>query len=193
MASKKGLVFGFGINDSNYEAGCEPKGKTRICPFYARWKEMLRRCYSEKYILKRPTYIGCTVCDEWLTFSNFKAWMKTQDWKGKALDKDIIFAGNKVYSADSCVFVDTALNNFMTDRRLFRGKWPLGVDFCIKRGLFRSHCSNVFTGKKELLGYFSCPEKAHAAWKKRKHELSCQLAKLQSDKRVAEALMVRYA
>ena len=51
---------------------------------------MLQRCYSPKNHAKNPTYIGCYVAKEWLTFSNFKAWMGSQQWQGMELDKGVI-------------------------------------------------------------------------------------------------------
>ena len=57
---------------------------------------------------------------------------------------------------------------------------------------FSATIGNPFTKKQEHLGYFTCPNEAHQAWKKRKHELACQLADIQTDQRVAEALRIRY-
>lgn len=122
----------------------------------------------------------------------FRAWMETQDWKGKHLDKDILFQGNKVYSANTCVFVDGVVNTFINDNAAARGEWPIGVHWFEQRQKFVSMCSNPFTKKLEHLGYFTCPQEAHQAWKARKHELACQLADLQADERVAEALRTRY-
>ena len=113
MVKPKRLVYGVGINDADYvvqkwETIGYVNGKQKqkliwICPYYSAWKSMLKRCYSSKYQDKRPTYKGCSVSDEWLTFSVFKVWMEKQDWEGKQLDKDLLFEGNKIYSADTCV------------------------------------------------------------------------------------------
>ena len=87
---------------------------------------MLDRAYSDKYKQRQPTYRDVTVCEEWHSFMRFRAWMVEQDWEGKELDKDILFQGNKVYSPDTCVFVDKAVNLFLTDCAASRGEWPLG-------------------------------------------------------------------
>lgn len=187
------LVYGAGLNDADYAVSPRVSGKTVMCPFYQAWKSMLQRCYSPKWKDKYPTYINCSVCDEWLTFSNFKAWMEKQGWKGKHLDKDILFSGNKVYSADTCVFVDSMANTFTTDCGASRGEWPIGVYLNKREGKFQASCSNPITGMREHLGFFTCPNLAHQAWKKRKHELACQLADLQTDDRVANSLRSRYA
>ena len=201
MKTRK-LVYGVGINDANYvvqkwETIGYVNGKQKkliwICPFYQAWKSMLMRCYSAKYQNKKLTYIGCLVTDEWLTFSNFRAWMEKQDWQDNQLDKDLLIEGNKVYSADTCVFVSGMVNNFTTDRGNDRGEMLIGG--CWNKGAekFQSNCSNPFTKKQEYLGYFTCEQEAHEAWLTRKLELAYELAAIQEDSRVAEALINRYS
>lgn len=193
MSKKNKLVFGVGINDADYAINPRAKGKRVMCPFYQAWQSMVRRCYSEKYQDKHPTYIGCSVCSQWLTFSNFKSWMEKQDWVDKELDKDIIIEGNKLYSPETCVFVSAMTNTFIIDGGAKRGEWPLGVAFHKRDKKFRAQCRNPFTNKYEYLGNFTCPNEAHLAWRSRKHELACHLAELQSDERVATSMRCRYA
>jgi len=186
------LVYGVGVNDADYFTQQKINGKKYACPFYKKWLGMLERCYCPKYQAKYQTYIGCSVTDEWLTFSNFKGWMETQDWKGKQLDKDLLVKGNKIYSPETCVFVDRVTNSFTTDCLASRGEWPLGVSFNKSNSKLMAYCRNPFAKKLDHLGYFACQKQAHEAWRKRKHELSCKLANLQTDERVASALRVRY-
>ena len=193
------LIQGVGVNDADYNVyeTARVDGKHKIawrCPFYSTWKNMLERCYSSKYQLKYPTYIGCTVCDEWLTFSKFKMWMEKQEWQNRSLDKDLLIEGNKIYSPEHCIFVDGKINNFVIGRDNDRGKYMIGVSWYKGTGRFVSHCSNPFTGKQETLGYFTNELEAHLTWKKRKHELACQLAESEycNDERLAEALKTRY-
>ena len=189
---RKSLLYGVGVNDADYavEARC---GAVRYrCPFYVKWSSMIQRCYSKIYKMKTSAYEGCTVCKEWLIFSNFKSWMEEQDWQGKELDKDLLVVGNKVYSPETCAFVDLITNIFTTDSRARRGEWPIGASWCKKDYVFTSRCSNPFTKKKEHLGHFHDAQSAHLAWKKRKHELACMLANLQTNERVADALKSRY-
>ena len=189
---KNRLVFGVGINDADYPVEPVVDGRKVKCPYYVTWKDMIGRCYSEKLQERRPTYIGCSACPDWLYFMNFRGWMSSQDWEGKALDKDLLKGGNKVYSPSTCAFVDQTTNSFTNDRGRARGDYPTGVHMDKPTGKFQASCSNPFTKKRESLGYFHCPDQAHLAWKKRKHELACQLAELQTDQRVAEALRTRY-
>ena len=202
MKPKK-LVHGVGVNDADYvvvkrETIDNVNGKQKqklvwICPYYRAWSDMLKRCYSVKFQEKRPTYKNCSVSKNWLTFSTFKSWMEMQDFKEKELDKDLLFEGNKVYSAETCAFVTRSLNMFTTDRGLERGEWLIGVYWHKAAGKFKSTCSNPFTKKLEHLGLFTCEQEAHKAWLKRKLELAHLLAAEQSDPRVSKALIDRYS
>lgn len=183
------LVCGVGINDTNYVVKPTVNGKRKVCPFYLAWRNMLARCYDAKFQVGRPTYIGGSVCEDWLTFSKFKSWMETQSWQGNQLDKDILVEGNKICSPKTCVFVDAMTNTFIIDCGAARGEWPIGVYFIRK---FRAQCRNPFTKKNEYLGSFTCPNEAHLAWRKRKHQLAIQLADLQTDNRVATKLREMY-
>lgn len=188
-------VYGVGINDADYvtQRNVVVGGKQKMdwrCPYYNIWAHMLQRCYSEPYHKRYPTYVGCTVAEEWKTFSNFKAWMEVQDWKGKQLDKDLLAEGNKEYGPDTCVFITRVVNLFMTDRGADRGDLPLGVS--LTAGKYQARCRNPFTKKQEYLGLFSCPQEAHLAWRVKKAEHARRLAEEQTDERIKKALLERY-
>ena len=196
------LVYGVGINDADYvvvkfetivgEDGRKKWRRVWECPYYCAWKNMLKRCYSAKYQERWPTYIGCTVSEEWWRFSNFRAWMGKQDWEGKQLDKDLLVEGNKVYSAETCVYVSGMVNSFTLDSAASRGELLIGVCWNKRDSKFESNCRNPFTKKREHLGYFDSEQDAHDAWLNRKLELAKELAAIQTDERVAEALIKRY-
>lgn len=197
------LVYGVGINDADYVTQrfetigyVDGKQKQKLvwkCLYYRAWQSVLERCYSEKLQEKRPTYKGCSVSEEWLTFSNFKNWMEKQDWEGLHLDKDLLFEGNKIYSAETCVFVSPMVNTFTIDRGAARGEWLIGVYWHKASGKFMAQCCNPFTKKQEHLGLFMAELEAHQAWLKRKLELAHELAAIQTDQRVAKALIDRYS
>lgn len=86
---------------------------------------MKQRCYSALFHQRRPSYIGCVVCDEWLVFENFYYWVVNQDWKGKHLDKDILIPNNKIYSPDTCVFVSPKLNRLLTQKNQIKDIYQL--------------------------------------------------------------------
>lgn len=198
VRKKTKLVHGVGRNDADYQVhvfsmiGGTQK-LTWQCPFYRTWKSMIDRCYSAKRQTKRPTYAGCTVVPEWHSFSAFREWMVDQSWDGMQLDKDILDPGNRVYSPDTCVFVSSQINSFMLDCSASQGEWPVGVSWSKRANKFRAMCSNPFSGRHEIIGCFTCPDAAHEAWRKRKHEHACRYADMQTDQRIAQALRIRYA
>lgn len=186
-------VFGVGINDLDRNVTWTDKGgKRHLCPIYRTWQNMLGRCYDSKFHLRHPSYSDCEVMQDWVKLSRFESWMNTQDWEGKQLDKDILIPGNKIYSPETCVFIEKQVNLFVVDSLATRGVWPIGVCWAKREGKFQANIRNPFTLSQEGLGYYDNPEDAHMAWKKRKHELACIYADMQPDPRVAEALRTRY-
>jgi len=158
-ANKKPL-YGIGINDSTVTVNRMNDGKLIRCPLYARWKDMLRRCYCPEFHKNHPTYIGCKVAEEWHQFSNFRNWMEKQNWQGMYLDKDFL-TDSKVYGPDTCVFIPQWLNtifnrdrgrehNIAKPRRI--GNW-IGY-----RARLRTTDGDIY------LGMFPTPEAAHAAY-----------------------------
>jgi hypothetical protein len=120
--------------------------------------------------------------------------MEKQDWEDKQLDKDLLCVGNKEYNPENCVFVTKIVNTFLIDKVKSRGTYPIGVRFNNVAKQFEAQCRNPFIKKQEYLGLYNCPDQAHLAWKRRKHELACQLAESEyvTDERVAQALRTRY-
>lgn len=98
---------------------------------YDTWRSMFERSYSKNLHKKHPTYIGCSVVDEWYNFQNFGKWFDEnynseimQHWH---LDKDILVKGNKIYSPDTCCFIPQELNTILLDNKINRGNLPIGV------------------------------------------------------------------
>lgn len=184
---KKSFVYGVGLNDTKAPVKKKDSltGLLWRCPFYTAWTNMLRRCYSEVFLLKHPTYRGCRVCDEWLVFSNFKGWMSTQDWKGNHLDKDILVPGNRVYSKETCVFISQSLNKLLHVHGELNGGLPLGVSVH-ESGKFVAQI--VFDKKKTHLGLFSEEMLAHQAWQKAKIQAIQNALKQGLDERIEKRL-----
>lgn len=197
------LVYGVGINDVDYTVqnkvttgyvnGRQKMKLIWICPFYRQWKDMLARCYSDKLKSKFPTYKGVYCIEGWHSLSEYKKWAEQQDWEGKQLDKDILVPNNKIYSPETCAFVNKSTNIFLTDRVGERGDCMLGVSWLERLQKFQANCSNMFSGKMEYLGVYHKEADAHEAWRKRKHELAQLVAATESDPRVVEALKGRYS
>lgn len=88
---------------------------------YKMWHNMMQRALSENYKEKYPTYKDVEVCDEWLTYRNFKSWVENyflylsciEGWDkiSWCLDKDLLSENdNKIYSPKTCTFLPTELN-----------------------------------------------------------------------------------
>jgi hypothetical protein len=99
---------------------------------------MLERCYSEKFLERNPSYIGTSVCSEWVYATEFKKWMEQQDWDGKCLDKDIIVPRSKLYSPETSAFVLQATNSFVTTSDAIRGEYPIGVSLYKRTGKYQA-------------------------------------------------------
>lgn len=198
---KRKLLYGVGLLDTEEfvvesvvvvgKDGSKRQKRIWTCPYYTKWANMLKRCYSKKAQKIQATYKGCIVCEDWLMFSNFKAWMEKQDWEGKELDKDILGNG-KVYSPDTCVFVSSVVNTFMIER-LSKKELPIGVSIHKPSGKFVAMCRNPFSTKSEHLGLFDCPNEAELVFLERKKQHAEILASQQTDNRVKEAILNRFS
>ena len=143
---------------------------------YLKWHDMLVRCYNEKFHERQPQYMGCTVCEEWLNYSNFKVWYDLNKIKGMSLDldKDILFKGNKVYSPETVAFVPHAINTLFLNGKKNRGDLPLGVHFDKSKGKYRAEMS--FMGELIKLGTFDSAEDAFARYKEYKEDFIKDIA-----------------
>ena len=152
------LIYGAGINDHPSPTKVDYKH----IKSYTVWRNMLERCYSASLQKKYPTYKDCSVAEEWLRFSTFERWYAENYKEGCDLDKDILFPGNKTYSAETCVFIPRRLNTLLTDGGAARGAHPIGVSFHKSSQKYRA-LIQTGAGQKHL-GSFSTPLAAHQAW-----------------------------
>ena len=147
--------------------------KNRIKDYkYVVWSDLLRRCYSKKFQENNPSYIGCTVVEEWHNFQNFAKWFEKNHSQFFELDKDILFKDNKIYSPDTCCFVPQEINTIFGNRKNDRGKYPIGVRF-----LNNKYHSRVFKNKEYYhLGAYNTSEEAFQAYKIAKEEYIKEVA-----------------
>lgn len=116
-------VFGIGfIGDGIHKSRVNGKETEK----YRHWHGMMTRCYSKGAKGVSPTYLGCTVCDEWHDFQAFSDWFDVNYIDGYHLDKDIISHGNKVYSPDKCMFVHRHTNSIFNKPKK-ESDLPLGI------------------------------------------------------------------
>ena len=134
---------------------------------YDLWNSMLKRCYSDAYQKKQPTYKGCKVSNNFLRYEYFYEWCHIQvgfnnkDWQ---LDKDLLVKGNKVYNEFTCVFLPKEINSLLTKCTASRGKHLIGVCWSKTHKAFAAQVSKS-KGKREHLGFFKTELEAYNAYK----------------------------
>jgi hypothetical protein len=160
------LVCGVGIYNKGKYPGSENGKKTKA---YATWADMLRRCYDLKYKEKVPTYIECSVHEEWIYFQKFAEWYFANYYEIPLLgitqlDKDILTKGNKIYSPEMSVLVPRTINNLFTKSNAKRGKYPIGVYYHKTAKKYRAMI-NYGDGRSHHLGSFDTPKEAFNAYR----------------------------
>ena len=155
---------------------------------YDIWHNMIYRCGNPKY----PTYMDCSVCAEWLEYKNFKTWYLKNYYsienEKMCVDKDILYKGNKVYSALTCCIIPERINMLLTSRQFHRGELPIGVYF--HNNKYEAKCK--IDGKDKYLGSYDNVISAFKAYKKEKENAIKQVAnqyKNRIPKHIYHALM----
>ena len=149
---------------------------------YKHWSNMIHRCYDKTIQEKQPYYKGCTVCEEWHNFQNFAKWFNDNYYQinheAMCLDKDILHKGNKIYSPNTCCFVNNRINVLFTKNTIKRGNYPIGVSYHKEKKRFEAKCSIFFEGRKinKFLGGFNDPIVAFNAYKQFKELYIKQVA-----------------
>lgn len=153
------MVFGKGINDLGYS-------KTKE---YQIWHSMIRRCYSEYYHKRKPTYIDVEVCDDWLTFSVFLKDVKllkgsSNLMNGWVLDKDILSDGLKLYSLDTCCVIPPEINGIFGEKVLtYDTNLPQGVHYHKVNNRYVASCC-IGKGRSQYLGSYKTVDEAREVY-----------------------------
>lgn len=143
---------------------------------YLRWHDMIHRCYNDKFHERQSQYKECSVCEEWLNYSNFKMWYDKNKY-GEAqldLDKDILFKNNKIYDPAHVVLVPHEINTLFIAGNKRRGDLPIGVHFDTSKNKYRAEVA--FMGQNIKLGRFNDPEDAFKRYKEYKEDLIQDMA-----------------
>ena len=152
------MPFVFGVGFAGIGQHKIKDGKIITKPYNV-WKGMIERCYSKTLHAKRPTYAGCTVCDEWHNYQNFADWFDLNYIDGHDLDKDILQRGveNKIYSPTTCCFISAKDNTIEAKAKNYILLNPNGIpvniynmtQYCKDNNLDRTYLSLVARGKKD--------------------------------------------
>lgn len=81
---------------------------------------MFNRCYNEKYQEEQPTYVGCSVSEEFWNFQNFAKWYNQKKYTCSyplELDKDLLYEGNKIYAPSKCCLLPKEINTTINQHR----------------------------------------------------------------------------
>ena len=187
-------VYGIGVVGTKYPSRVNGV-QTKEC---ALWYSMLKRCYSDAFKKKRPTYEGCKVSDKFKNYEYFYEWCHKQigfgvDGNGNPfqLDKDLLVKGNKVYSENTCVFIPSGINSLLIKCTASRGEHLIGVYWSKTANAFVARVSRN-KGGSEHLGLFNTEIEAFNAYKEAKESFIKEQAekyKSQIDERAYNALM----
>ena len=132
---------------------------------YGVWSDMIRRCYSER----NKAYKGCSVCDEWHIYDNFRTWFNERYFDGCTLDKDWIKKWNRVYSPNNCCLIPMELNQLIIKHKGVNNGLPIGVAFDAKNGKYYPRIRFKNVGEITIHG-FDNPTDAFMAYKKAKEK-----------------------
>ena len=183
-------VHGIGVTGTKYQSTSNDVETKE----YMLWQNMLKRCYSDKYQKKYPTYECCGVSDNFKSYEYFYEWCNEQVGfgnKGFDLDKDLLVKVNKVYSEDSCDFKPQEINKILVKREASRGEYLIGVYWNKKASAFVAKVKKN-KGKQEWLGLFNTEVEAFNAYKQAKEAFIKEQANKWKDKideRAYNALM----
>ena len=183
-------VYGVGLLGTKYPS--KINGVTT--KQYGLWVNMLKRCYSDAYKKKHPTYKDCEVSENFKSYEYFYEWCNKQIGFGNEgwhLDKDLLIKGNKVYDENTCIFIPSEINSLLTKREASRGENLIGVYWDKKANAFKASV-NKNKGKREHLGYFNTEVEAFNAYKTAKEAFIKEQANKwegKIDERAYKALM----
>lgn len=115
-------------------------------------------------------------CEEWHSYSNFEIWFNShlQGNDPVELDKDILYKGNKVYSAETCCLVPHYVNTLFLACNSNRGDLPIGVWYDKEKSRYRANMS--CDGESQKLGSFKTAEEAFKKFKDYKENLIKEVA-----------------
>ena len=177
------LVYGLGFNDNSIKARAT---NSRMTPEYRVWTDMLRRC-TDEILVKRPTYLGCEISENFKIFTFFHKWCNEQigfnskdSGRNWHLDKDLLIKGNKIYSEDTCVFIPNKLNGIILNGKSQRGDLPRGVCWYEQGSCYRAQAHDINSNKKHI-GYYKTVNEAFIAYKFYKEGVVKQVAEQYKD------------
>lgn len=141
---------------------------------FKRWYATIERCYNPNSIgYKGYGAKGVRVSDDWLCFDNYLK--DIQEIKGFdyenyingniQLDKDLLVKNNKIYSKDTCIFVEERINkcNQVSKQKKFKAISPEGKEYLFNN---QSECARQFKLTARTIGkVLNNKLKTHKGWR----------------------------
>ncbi len=142
---------------------------------YSIWNGIYMRCYKQNDV-----YEGAFMCDLWrYNKDSFAEWWSAEyyecDGESMAVDKDLLFPGNKEYAPDKCCIIPQKLNTMLSNCKKHRSIWrnartdlPLGVRYDSKMNMYYGEIKPYGHDEVIRLSYWNTPEDAFTEYKRHK-------------------------
>jgi len=140
---------------------------------YSIWNGIYIRCYKENN--------GSFMCDLWKNDKDsFAEWWSSEyyecDGESMAVDKDLLFPGNKEYAPDKCCILPQTLNTMLSNCKKHRlPKWksakmdlPLGVRYDSNMKMYYGEIKLYGHDEVIRLSYWETPGEAFEEYKRHK-------------------------
>ena len=170
---KRGIVQ---IEDLNRQQEYVPYITLKSNNAYSIWNGIYIRCYK-----RNDVYDGTFMCDLWRYNKDvFAEWWSAEyyecDGESMAVDKDLLFPGNKEYAPDKCCILPQTLNTMLSNCKKHRtGKWrnakmdlPLGVRYDSRTKMYYGVIKPYGHDETIRLSYWKTPEEAFEEYKRHK-------------------------
>lgn len=142
---------------------------------YSIWSGIYMRCYKDDRV-----YEGAYMCDLWKKNRDaFAEWWSAEYYEcngeSMAVDKDLLFPGNKEYAPDKCCIIPQTLNTMLSNCKKHRSMWkcartdlPLGVRYDNKMEMYYGEYRPYGHNEVVRLSYWNTPEEAFEEYKRHK-------------------------
>lgn len=143
---------------------------------YSIWNGIYNRCFKNSDV-----YEGAFMCDLWKNDKDaFAEWWSAEyyecDGESMAVDKDLLFQGNKEYAPDKCCIIPQTLNTMLSNCKKHKlPKWkrskmnlPLGVRYDSRMEMYYGEFKPYGHDEVIRLSYWDTPEEAFEEYKKHK-------------------------
>lgn len=142
---------------------------------YSIWNGIYIRCYK-----RDDVYDGSFMCNLWRYDNDaFAEWWNAEyyecDGESMAVDKDLLFPGNKEYAPDKCCIIPQTLNTMLSNCKKHRSKskdagndLPLGVRYDSRMKMYYGVIKPYGHDEAIRLSYWDTPEEAFEEYKRHK-------------------------